>query len=55
MTPICECALLHADHRSVLRICQECGSACCRSCALEIESQAYCRWCAMSVMPALSA
>ncbi len=54
MTPMCECAVLHGD-RSVLRSCQECGSACCRSCAVEIESQAYCRWCAMSVTHARSA
>jgi hypothetical protein len=54
MTPICECAMLHAD-RSALRSCQECESACCRSCAVEIESQTYCRWCAMSLTPALPA
>jgi len=48
MTPICECAQLHTD-RAVLRRCQECGSACCRSCALEIATHAYCRWCATSL------
>jgi len=53
MTPMCECALLHADG-FVLRSCQECGSACCRSCAIEIESQAYCRCCATSLTPALT-
>jgi hypothetical protein len=26
--------------------CHECGTTVCRSCALEIEGEAYCRWCA---------
>ncbi len=54
MTRYCECALLHADP-SVLRNCRECGTACCRSCAVEVESHAYCRWCAMALTPAVSA
>ena len=54
MTSHCECALLHADP-SVLRNCQECGTACCRSCAVEVGSQVYCRWCAMVLTPAVSA
>ncbi len=29
--------------------CQECGTACCRSCAIEVAANTYCRWCAMSL------
>lgn len=54
MTPTCECALLH-DESSVLRGCRECGTACCPSCAVEIESHAYCRWCAMVLPMAVTA
>ena len=54
MSPHCECALLHADS-AVLRSCRECGTACCRTCAIEIESQAYCRWCATASLPSVSA
>ncbi len=32
--------------------CRECGTACCRSCAIEIDVDLYCRWCAMSVAAA---
>ena len=53
MTPHCECALLHGDS-SVLG-CRECGTVCCRSCAVEVESEAYCRWCAMALTAAFSA
>jgi len=40
----CECGLLRETF-SVER-CQECGTACCPSCGLVIETQTYCRWCA---------
>jgi hypothetical protein len=30
------------------RRCGECGAACCQACAMEIETEAYCRWCAVS-------
>jgi hypothetical protein len=45
MLKTCECALLHTEP-SVRSGCHECGTACCPSCAVEIESQTYCRWCA---------
>ncbi len=48
MPSTCECALLHAQ-RSQGRGCQDCGTACCPSCAVEIESHTYCRWCAMAL------
>jgi hypothetical protein len=32
--------------------CDECGTACCRSCGLEIGTGTYCRWCATSLAPA---
>jgi hypothetical protein len=51
----CECATLHMDFRCVLRDCRECGTACCPSCAVEIESHAYCRWCAMAPTSAVAA
>jgi hypothetical protein len=54
MTPHCECALLHADS-SVLRACNECGITCCRSCAVEVDSHAYCRWCSTALAPAVAA
>ena len=47
MSPTCECALLH-NEPSIRSGCQECGTFCCPSCAVEIESHTYCRWCAMS-------
>jgi len=53
MTPTCECALLHNDP-AVLRGCRECGTACCPSCAIEIESDTYCRWCAIALTPAVA-
>ncbi len=50
----CECALLHTEP-SVRPACQECGTAGCPSCAVEIESQTYCRWCAMGLTLAIPA
>lgn len=40
----CECGLLHEPRTAAS--CQECGTACCRSCGVEIETETYCRWCA---------
>lgn len=40
----CECGLLH--ERGEAASCGECGTACCRSCRVEIEAETYCRWCA---------
>jgi len=42
----CECGTLH-DHAGRRARCRECGTACCRSCALEIDAEIYCRWCAV--------
>lgn len=53
MAPTCECSLLHAP--SARPGCQECGTACCPSCAIQVESRTYCRWCAMGLAPALPA
>jgi hypothetical protein len=54
MKPTCECALLHG-RTSTYRHCLECGIACCPSCAIEIQSHTYCRWCALGLTPARSA
>jgi hypothetical protein len=40
----CECGLLHEQTSAAS--CQECGTAGCPSCALEIDAKTYCRWCA---------
>jgi hypothetical protein len=50
----CECALLHAEARRGT-VCRECDVRCCPSCAIEIDIDTYCRWCALGVAPALSA
>ena len=54
MRSTCECALLHPQP-SLRSGCQECGTACCPSCAIEIESDTYCRWCALGLAPAFTA
>jgi hypothetical protein len=36
------------DRPSPVTGCSECGTACCRSCSIEVEDTHYCRWCAMS-------
>lgn len=49
--PHCECGTLHqgpAAHTG----CQECGTIVCRTCAMEIQSTTYCRWCALRLAPA---
>jgi len=50
----CECGLLHAEP-SRSGGCQDCGTACCPSCAIEVDTRTYCRWCAISLQPALTA
>jgi len=52
MTPLCECAALHPQ---ALRRCNDCDAVCCPSCAIEIESITYCRWCAFALTPAVLA
>lgn len=46
----CECGLLH--DQPAPEACHECGTSCCRSCAVEIEVKTYCRWCATLVSAA---
>jgi hypothetical protein len=50
----CECGLLHSD-APPRPGCVDCGTACCPSCAVEIDSHTYCRWCALALQPAISA
>ncbi|HXG04930.1 MAG TPA: hypothetical protein VNO23_16140 [Candidatus Binatia bacterium] len=47
MLRTCECE--GTDPGAPVTVCQECGTACCRSCRLEIETRTYCRWCATSL------
>jgi len=47
----CECSLLHAGSPRTTG-CRECGTACCPSCAIEIDTETYCRWCATALQPA---
>lgn len=47
MLRACECESL--DCGASVALCQECGTTCCRSCALEVETRTYCRWCAPSL------
>lgn len=49
-----ECGLLHAQPRRG-KVCRECDVPCCPSCAIEIDADTYCRWCALGLAPALSA
>ena len=49
----CECGLLHAEPRRAQH-CGECEMLCCPSCAIEIDSNTYCRWCALAMAPAVS-
>lgn len=51
MMSTCECGLLHAEPRRA-HGCRECDTPCCPSCAIEIDSQSYCRWCALVLAPA---
>jgi hypothetical protein len=48
----CECGLLHPEPRRA-QGCRECHAPCCPSCAIEIDSDTYCRWCALAMAPAL--
>jgi hypothetical protein len=50
----CECGLLHAQPRRE-KTCRECDAPCYPSCAIEIDADTYCRWCALGLAPALSA
>lgn len=50
----CECASLHVEARRGT-VCRECDVPCCPSCAIEIDTDTYCRWCAFGLAPALPA
>jgi hypothetical protein len=52
MATVCGCGLNELPAGAG---CRECGTACCESCALKIDAEAYCRWCALSLPPALAA
>jgi hypothetical protein len=54
MFKTCECGLLHIEP-TVRSGCQECGTACCPSCAVHIASHTYCRWCATGLALAVHA
>ncbi|MBI3625740.1 MAG: hypothetical protein HY215_07800 [Candidatus Rokubacteria bacterium] len=48
MSTACNCGM--ALDQPFKRVgCHECGTACCRSCVIEVEANTYCRWCAMSL------
>jgi hypothetical protein len=49
----CECGPLHTESRQALG-CRECGASCCPSCAVEIDTDTYCRWCAIALAPAMT-
>ncbi|MEK7446321.1 MAG: hypothetical protein AABZ70_15835 [candidate division NC10 bacterium] len=49
----CECGTLQGS--SARTDCQECGTSCCRTFAVEVDSTTYCRWCAIRLMPAATA
>ena len=51
MQTICACGT-HADHLTRLVDCEDCGSACCRSCQVDVDHHVYCRWCAAALIAA---
>lgn len=50
MRNACECGMALVEVRPLA--CHECGTACCRSCALEVGTQTLCRWCATAPVAA---
>lgn len=48
----CDCGMT-LEQPSGRTDCQDCGTACCRSCAIDLGQNTYCRWCATTL--ALSA
>jgi len=49
----CECGLLHPEPRRA-QGCRECHAPCCPRSAIEMDSDTYCRWCALAMAPAHS-
>jgi len=45
----CRCGLL-VERGSERFGCLECGAACCTACAITLESVAYCRYCAATLL-----
>jgi len=43
----CECGLLH-DEDQRWQGCRECHTPGCPSCSIVIDSEIYCRWCALA-------
>jgi hypothetical protein len=52
MNGTCSCEV---DETHRLTTCQECGTVCCRGCALEVGSTVYCAWCAIALPRAQAA
>jgi len=50
MTNFCEWCETALETDGSITPCVECGTACCRSCAVEIETQTYCPRCATSMV-----
>jgi hypothetical protein len=48
MDAMCECGMT-LESRTATTACQECGTAGCRSCSIEVRANTYCRWCATSL------
>ena len=51
MRGACECGMTF-EQRPGPASCTECGARGCSSCALKIEANTYCRWCATLLAPA---
>ncbi|MBI4255876.1 MAG: hypothetical protein HY616_12460 [Candidatus Rokubacteria bacterium] len=47
----CECGMTIERPATRIARCHECGTVCCRSCAIEMDAHTYCRWCATSLAP----
>lgn len=51
MASTCECGMT-VEVPGRRSDCRDCGTACCRSCVIDIETETYCRWCASAFMTA---
>lgn len=47
MNGACPCGT--SIEESTTYSCQDCGTACCRSCSIELAATTYCCWCAPSL------
>jgi len=43
------CACETTIEQTITYSCQDCGSACCRSCSVELSGTIYCCWCESAV------